>query len=277
MYVCILDQAGEVLVHRNVKACPEAFLEIVAPYREDLVVAVECIFTWYWLADLCAEEKLAFVLGHALYMGAIHGGKAKNDKIDSLKIATLLRGGTIPQAYVYPAGMRATRDLLRRRLHFVRKSIALDVALVDRYDDLIQELELYLVRKARIEEPQGFQLLRSIPGVGKVLAMTILYEIHDIHRFDRVQQFASYARLVRCAKESAGKKIGNVHLKWAFSEAAVLFLRHEARGKTLVARLEKKHGKGKTLSILAHKIGRAAYHMLVRGRPFELEKFMATA
>jgi transposase len=243
MYVCILDQAGEVLVHRNVKACPEAFLEIVAPYREDLVVAVECIFTWYWLADLCAEEKLAFVLGHALYMGAIHGGKAKNDKIDSLKIATLLRGGTIPQAYVYPAGMRATRDLLRRRLHFVRKSIALDVALVDRYDDLIQELELYLVRKARIEEPQGFQLLRSIPGVGKVLAMTILYEIHDIHRFDRVQQFASYARLVRCAKESAGKKLG----------------------------------KGKALSILAHKIGRAAYHMLVRGRPFELEKFMATA
>ena len=328
MYVCILNQAGEVLVHRNVKACPQAFLEIVAPYREDLVVAVECIFTWYWLADLCAEEKIAFVLGHALYMGAIHGGKAKNDKIDSLKIATLLRGGTIPQAYVYPAGMRATRDLLRRRLHFVRKrgqllahiqntnhqynlpgfekriaypanrdgvvehfgdeavrkSIALDVALVDRYDDLIAELEGYLVRKAKIEEPQGFQLLRSIPGVGKVLAMTILYEIHDIHRFDRVQEFASYARLVRCAKESAGKKlgtggkkIGNVHLKWAFSEAAVLFLRHEARGKTLLARLEKKHGKGKALSILAHKIGRAAYHMLVRGRPFELEKFMATA
>jgi hypothetical protein len=55
------------------------------------------------------------------------------------------------------------------------------------------------------------------------------------------------------------------------------FLRHEARGKTLVARLEKKHGKGKVLSILAHKIGRAAYPMLVRGRPFELEKFMATA
>lgn len=327
MYVCILDQAGKVLVHRDVKSRPESFLEAIAPYREDLVVAVECIFTWYWLAGLCAREGIAFVLGHALYMKAIHGGKAKNDRIDALKIASLLRGGMIPQAYVYPAGMRATRDLLRRRLHLVRKrgqllahiqntnhqynlpafgkriafpanregvaehfeevavrkSIEVDLALIDRYDSLIQELELYLVRQAKQHEPRGFHLLRSIPGVGKVLALTILYEIHDVRRFARVQEFASYARLVRCAKESAGKKlgtggrkIGNVHLKWAFSEAAVLFLRHCADGKKLLARLQKRHGKGKSLSILAHKLGRAAYHMLARGRAFDLQKFLAT-
>ena len=121
MYLCILDQDGQVLLHRNMRASPEEFLAAVAPYREDLVVAAECIFTWYWLADLCAREGIAFVLGHALYMKAIHGGKAKNDRIDALKIATLLRGGMLPQAYAYPAGMRATRDLLRRRLHLVRK------------------------------------------------------------------------------------------------------------------------------------------------------------
>ena len=109
MYVCILDAAGQVLVHRNVPSTPEAFLETVAPYREDLVVAAECMFTWYWLADLCAAEGITFVLGHALSMKAIHGGKAKNDKIDSHKIASLLRGGMLPQAYVYPAacGRRA--------------------------------------------------------------------------------------------------------------------------------------------------------------------------
>jgi transposase len=115
MYLCILNQQGEILFHKNLKACPESFLKAVAPYRQDLVVAVECIFSWYWLADLCAEEGIHFVLGHALYMKAIHGGKAKNDKIDSSKIAILLRGGNIPQAYVYPPQMRATRDLLRRR------------------------------------------------------------------------------------------------------------------------------------------------------------------
>src|SRR4030095_9143431 len=90
-------------------------------YGECRVVAVECIFTWYWLADLCAQEGIPFVLGHALSMKAIHGGKAKNDTIDSQKIATLPRGGMLPKAYVYPAEMRAPRDLLRRRTHLMRK------------------------------------------------------------------------------------------------------------------------------------------------------------
>jgi hypothetical protein len=120
MYLCILNQDGELLVHRNMPAGPEPFLKAVAPYREDLVVCVECLFTWYWLADLCAREGMPFVLGHALYMKAIHGGKAKNDKIDSQKIAVLLRGGMLPQASVYPAAMRATRDLLRRRMPLMR-------------------------------------------------------------------------------------------------------------------------------------------------------------
>ena len=326
MYICILDSAGQVLVHRNAKSTPEAFLEIVAPYREDLVVAAECMFTWYWLADLCAVEGIAFVLGHALAMKAIHGGKAKNDKIDSHKIAVLLRGGMLPQAYVYPAAMRSTRDLIRRRLHLVRKrgqllahiqntraqynrpvfgrklaykanrggvvehfadpsvqkSIEIDLALIDHYDALVVDLELTIVREAKRHDAEAFHRLRSVPGIGKVLALTILYEIHDVTRFDRVQEFASYARLVKCGHQSAGKKLGtggakmgNVHLKWAFSEAAVLFLRHTKEGKKILAGIEKKHGKGKALSILAHKIGRAVFYMLSRGTVFSMEKFLA--
>ena len=110
MYVCIVSHDGELLVHRNMKAAPEPFLKAIAPYRDGLVVAVECTFTWYGLAALCAQEHIPCVLGHALSMKAMHGGKAKNDKIDSQKIATLLRGGMLPKAYVYPAEMRATRD-----------------------------------------------------------------------------------------------------------------------------------------------------------------------
>jgi len=125
MYVCILDQAGATLVHRNMTATPEALLKAIAPSREQIVVAAECMFTWYWLADLCAEHGIPFVLGHALSMKAIHGGKAKNDKIDAQKIAVLLRGGMLPQASVSPAEMRATRDLLRRRMHLARKRGAL--------------------------------------------------------------------------------------------------------------------------------------------------------
>ena len=121
MDVCILDQHGTKLAHKNLPTTPEAFLRLIALDRADMGGGVECLFTWEWLADLCVKEGLASVLGHALYMKAIHGGKAKNDKIDAHKIAVLLRGGMFPQAYVYPAEMRATRDLLRRRCHLARK------------------------------------------------------------------------------------------------------------------------------------------------------------
>jgi hypothetical protein len=66
MSVCILSQDGEILLHRHMKAAPEPFLKAVAPYREGLVVAVECLCTWYGLADLGAQEGIPFVLGHAL-------------------------------------------------------------------------------------------------------------------------------------------------------------------------------------------------------------------
>jgi len=125
MSLCILDQAGETLLHRNMPATPEALLKAITPYRDQIVLAAECMFTWYWLADLCAAHGIPFVLGHALYMKAMHGGKAKNEKIDAQKIAVLLRGGMLPQAYVSPAAMRATRDLLRRRRPLARTRGAL--------------------------------------------------------------------------------------------------------------------------------------------------------
>jgi hypothetical protein len=121
MYLCILDHAGQVVFHKDLPTNPDAFLEAIDPYRDDLVVCCECLFCWYRLADLCHDENIAFVLGHALYMRAIYGAKTKDDKIDSEKIARLLRGGSLPYAYVYPKGLRETRDLLRRRMYPVRK------------------------------------------------------------------------------------------------------------------------------------------------------------
>jgi transposase len=323
--VCILSQEGEILLHRNLKAAPEPFLQAVAPYREGLVVAVECIVTWYWLADLCGHEGIPFVLGHALYMRAIHGGKAKNDKIDAHKIATLLRGGMLPQAYVYPAAMRATRDLLRRRMHLMRKRSALlshvqnthspynlpaigtnlaytanrggvaerfadaavqrnievDLALITYDDELLRDLELSIIQTAKTHDANTLYLLQTVPGIGQLLSLVLLYEIHDIARFPRVQDFVSYCRLVKCAKASAGKrlgtsgkKIGNAHLKWAFAEAAALFLRNNPQGQKYLARLEKKHDKGKALTILAHKLARAVYDMLKRKTAFDLDVFL---
>jgi len=328
MYICILDAEGTIVVHRNINCNPAEFLKTIAPYRENLVVGVECMFSWYWLNDICLKEKIEFTLGHALYMKAIHGGKAKTDKIDSHKIAVLLRGGTFPIAYSYPPEMRATRDLMRRRNHFVRtraelmahiqntitqynlpainftlayesnrnlalelfldpevrKIVQLDITMIDSYDDLIRKLELDIEKTANKHDKHALLLLRSIQGVGPILSLVLLYEINDIKRFETVQQFASYCRLVKCSHESAGKKkgtgggkIGNAHLKWAFSEAALLFMRYNSPAKTLVENLAKIHGKGKAISILAHKLARAIYYMLKNNKPFERDKFFATA
>jgi transposase len=282
---------------------------------------------WYWLADLCEREGIAFMLGHAFYMKAVHGGKTKNDRQDAHTIARLLPGGTFPLAYVYPKERRATRDLLRRRTHFVRKgaellahvqntswqyrlepigrrlanrrgredvaelfdddqvriSVEADLELVSHYDALISRLEWRLFKQALIHDRQTYDLLRSIPGVGQKLALVLLYEIDDINRFDSVQQFCSYARLIRPQKTSAGKpaglpsfkKIGNGHLKWAFSEAALLLLRESKAVKAHVERLTKRHGKGKALGILSHKLGRCVYYMLRGGHYFDEALFLA--
>jgi transposase len=113
--------------------------------------------------------------------------------------------------------------------------------------------------------------------MGKILSLVLLYDMHDIHRFPGVQNFASYARLVKCSKESGGKrlgtsgnKIGHAHLKWAFSEAATLCLRHHPEGQKLLVRLEKKPDQGKALSILTHQLGRAVSYRLKRQTAFEM-------
>ena len=264
MYVCIVDSGGKTLLSSNMKASPAAFLQAVSRYREELVVAAESMFCWYWLADVCAREGIEFVLGHALYMKAIHGGKAKNDRIDSEKIAGLVRGGMLPLAYVYPREMRATRDLMRRRLFFVQKRAELlghvgmthqqynlavpsnkltdaanrekyecpvqdasakrpieaDLVMIDHYTKEIRRLDDFIEKATKKKPFSALQmsLLMTVPGIGQVLSQTMLYEIHDINRFPTVQQFSSYARLIKPKKTSAGKsagggggKIGNAH------------------------------------------------------------------
>jgi hypothetical protein len=208
MHLRVLSHAGEVLLERNLRRDRALFLRTLERYREDLAVSVECILTWYWLADLCARENIPFVLGLALPMKAIHGGKAKNGRIDAHRIAALLRGGTIPQACFYPPEMRSTRDLLRRRLCLfrkrgqlladiqnthhrcnlpeptrkiisnanregvaekfsdpsVRKSVEVDFELVPQGDQLIRNLELFLVRTAKQHDPGPSSASAPCPG-----------------------------------------------------------------------------------------------------------------
>lgn len=217
---------------------------------------------WYWLSDYCDDIGVDFILGHALYMKAIHGGKTKNDRIDSEKIAKLIRGGNFPMAYVYPKAMRSTRDLLRRRTRVVRhgadlkahvanttsqynlppsrvnlknvsareqlkktfpdpiaqRNIDLDMAILDCYARELSRLEWFIEQQAKQHRPVYWHLLKSIPGIGRILVLTIIYEIGDIRRFESVQRFASYVRVssssLLCEQTHMGLKRSVVDDAW---------------------------------------------------------------
>ena len=326
MYTHVLDAKGKTAFERDLPTDPDVFLEAIGPFRPDLVVGAECMFAWYWLADLCADHQIPFALGHALAMKHIHQAKSKTDRIDGAKLAAMPRGGLFPMGYVYPRARRQTRDLLRRRSFFVRQraqllthvvntntqfnlpplskkltyaanrtpdlverfadpstrlAITADLGLIDGYDQQIAELERHLVKHARVDDPVTFGLLRTVPGIGPILGLTLLYEIDDIARFPEPGHFLSYARLVRCPHASAGKakgagpkKVGNARLKWASSEAACLMLRSCRPAKSWMQRREKKKGKKKALAILEAKIGRCVYHLWHKQVPFDAKRFL---
>lgn len=325
LYLCIVDQKGNTILHQKISNNPDEFLAAIKPYIGNVIVGVECMHCWYWLSDLCEAHDIDFIVGHALYMKAIHGGKAKSDRIDSYKIAKLLRGGNFPLAYRYPQQLRATRDLLRRRHHLMRytsqlkahvsnskaqynldisngdlrspknqailrnafpipalqNSIDMDLNLISFHAKELKRVENLIYKDLKQHQLTNLHLIKSVIGIGDLLGSLILLEIGDVARFPTVKHFASYARLVKCQAESAGKiygtqgnKIGNAHLKWAFSEAAIIYLGNSDKGQRYLAQLQRRMSKAKSISVLAHKLGRAVYFLLKNQQPFDERRFL---
>jgi len=181
MYVCLMDRTGKILVHTNIKNNDFAFfLKLVAPYRHDLTVCAECMFGWYWLADACQAANLHFVLAHALYLKAIHGGKNKNDRLDSEKIAHLLRSNLIPPSYVYPADKRPLRALLRQRTFFVWQRTALLARLQSH--QLAHNRPTLTSRNRYNRDPWEEQLLAG--ETDPVFQLTLQHELALVRHYD---------------------------------------------------------------------------------------------
>jgi transposase len=174
---------------------------------------------------------------------------------------------------------KANRDGVAERFPdpAVQQSMAGDLPGLGSSAPLLRDLEWHLVQAAKQPDAHTLSLLQTVPGIGQILSLVLLDEIHDIQRFPSGQEFVSDGRRVKCANESAGQrdgtagaKIGNAYHKWALSEAAVRFLRDHHAGQKYLTRLENKHGQGKALTLLAQKLGRAVYDMLKRQKAFDL-------
>lgn len=124
MDLYVLHQEGALLLHRHRPAGPETFRKAIAPSRDDMVVAVACLFPWHGLAALCAQAGLPCGLGPALSMQVLHGGKATHAKLDAPQRAAWWRGAKRPPADVAPAALRAPRALWRRRWPLTRQRAA---------------------------------------------------------------------------------------------------------------------------------------------------------
>ena len=253
MYGCVMDKSGNILFHRNMQNDFDIFKYFMHPFLPNLAVGVESSAYYYWLADACDEADIPFYLGHALYMKAISGKKKKKDRIDSKTIADLMRANLFPLAYAYPKEMRATRyhryvslraeaythiqlifnqhgiyegvlgdvknkngrrALIQKLSHQdLRMTVEANLDMMDALDPLIGKLEREIRRRARYHNRKDYNILLTVGGIGDILALTILYEIHKISRFPTVQRFSSYAWLVKCERESCGKKTGGGNQK----------------------------------------------------------------
>jgi transposase len=148
---------------------------------------------------------------------------------------------------------------------------------------LQQQIE---VLEARLKERVGlrpeYRLLRTVPGIGEVLATTIMLEAGPVSRFGAVGNFASYCRCVDTVRESNGKKKGegngkngNKYLAWAFVEAANFALRYCPQAKSFYERKKRKTNVVVAIKALAHKLARACFHILREQKPFDVNRCFA--
>jgi transposase len=145
---------------------------------------------------------------------------------------------------------------------------------------LQQQIEMLEKRlKDRVKLKPEYRLLKSVPGIGEVLATTIMLETGTIARFAEVGSFSSYCRCVENLRESNGKKKGkgntkngNKYLAWAFIEAANFALRFCPQAKSFYDRKKRKTNGIVAFKALAHKLARACYHILREQKPFDVNR-----
>lgn len=279
-------------------------------------IAVESTFNWYWLVDGLMEAGFKVCLVNTAKVVQYEGLKRTDDRYDAFHLAHLMRLGILPTGYIYPKEERGLRDLLRKRIqlvqdrsrHIIRfkaqlqlhtgQSMRADKIKAKRFELLgafdpntrlalqshiniiraltqqIKALERSIM--AQLISNEDFCRIKTVDGIGDVLAETIVLETGDIRRFKGPGHYASYCRCVESRRESNGKKKGennrkngNRFLAWAFIEAANFAIKYNAKAKRYYQQKSKATNTIVARKALAHKLARACYWILRNGEPFD--------
>jgi transposase len=311
-YLAVIDQQQTRLFGKRLPNSLEQVQAALQPFKEGLSgVVVESTFNWYWLVDGLQEEGYRVHLANPSAIRQYEGIKHTDDQWDAFWLAQLLLLGILPEGYIYPRAERSTRDLLRRRLLFVRQRTAHILSLqsmvyrcsgqrisVNQIKQLtptdatalFSDIQLGFTARCHVEtigfltqqirsiekavlpkvalRPE-FEIMLTMPGIGKILGLTIMLEVGDIRRFERPGNFASYCRCVKSEKISNAKKKGegnrkngNRYLAWAYVEAATFAVRYSPRAKAFHQRKRAKTNNAIATKALANKLARASFYMM---------------
>lgn len=311
-YIGVIDGQDRRLYKKRLPNDLDTILSALAPFKKDLAgVVVESTYNWYWLVDGLQEHGYKVHLANPAAIKQYEGLKHTDDKWDAFWLAHMRRLNILPEGYIYPKDHRPVRDLLRRRLLFVRHRTAhllslqsmitrnlgtqmsgnaikkLDgadvkelfdsphlvfagennIAVISFLTDIIKRIEKQVMSDVKLRKE--FKLLMTIPGIGKILALTIMLEAGDISRFPKVGNYSSYCRCVRSERLSNGKKKGennkkngNRYLSWAYVEAANFAIRFCPEAQRFYQRKKAKTNGVVAIKALANKIARASYYVM---------------
>jgi transposase len=320
--IVIQDEQDNVVGRKRLPNDLKRVCSWLASYRQDLAgIVVESTYNWYWLVDGLMEQGHSVHLANTVAIQQYNGLKYRDDDSDARWLATLLRLGLLPEAYVYPRTERAIRDLLRKRSGLVRQATmnllsienlvarnqgqrpianrvrqltleAVDATFEDAnvalaiksslivLDCLLEQIyRLEVAIRDQVKLRQSYKRLLTVPGIGEILAFTIMLETGDIGRFDDVGNYVSYGRLVGSSHWTNGKrkgsgntKNGNAFLCWAFMEAANFAIRYNPKIAAYYQRKQAKTKRVIALKAVAHKLGRACYHMIKEDVAFDITR-----
>lgn len=318
-YLGVINEEDKVLFGKKMPNDLNKTLMALDPFKESLKgVVVESTYNWYWLVDGLQENGYKVHLANPSAIKQYEGLKHTDDKWDALWLGNMLRLGILPEGYIYPKENRPLRDMLRRRILFVRQRTANILSLQSMitrnlgtrmsgnaikklnpsdaenlFDDAnlvfmaqnnieiihflkktIYKIENKILKEAKLKKE--FDLLLTIPGIGKILALTIMMEVGDIRRFPDVGNYSSYCRCVKSQRLSNGKKKGennskngNKYLSWAYVEAANFIRRYCINAQRFHQRKTAKRNQIVATKALGNKVARASYFVMRDQVPFD--------